>query len=163
MIQLSFLSGIRSAGPDPTTAIQTSRLYRLLLATLLILVPATGHTQNGDDYLKEIEGVMEGVDTAPEKPATSSGTAPAPQQQNEFLDQIDSEIEDMGGPDGLDSSVPENARDQFESDLQDRMPGTFVLYKRLPTEKRDKVFDEYQVSGDYLRVRRKIIEIRRGK
>jgi len=118
--------------------------------------------QGDDDFLTEIEGTMEGVDLS-DPAATTQGYSlnPGDPQQDEFLDQIGIEIEGMSTPGGG-KLVPEDARSQFDADLQDRMPGSFVLYKRLSDKKRDQVFNEYQMSGDYLRVRRKIIELRRA-
>ena len=78
-----------------------------------------------------------------------------------MVDQIGVEMEGMESP--VNDEVPENARDQFDSDLKDRMPGTFVLYSRLNDDKKTEVFSEYEMSGDYLRVRRKIIELRRAR
>lgn len=118
-----------------------------------------------DDYLMELEGAMEEVSPITDNPpivVQEDTPAPPPvaPQHNEFLDEVGAEIEGMESPE--DDAVPENARDQFDSDLQDRMPGTFVLYNRLSDDKKSQVFSEYEMSGDYLRVRRKIIELRRS-
>jgi len=118
--------------------------------------------QGEDDFLTEIEGSMEGVEGADPAGGTQDYSLnPGDPQQDEFLDQIGIEIEGMSTPGGG-KLVPEDARSQFDADLQDRMPGSFVLYKRLSDKNRDQVFNEYQMSGDYLRVRRKIIELRRA-
>jgi len=114
---------------------------------MLNLESAMGEVTSGDMHTNEL----------PVPPAVNNASP----QQESFLDEIGVEMEGMDGPGGTD--VPENARDQFDSDLRDRMPGTFVLYNRLNNEKKDVVFEEYQVSGDYLRVRRKIIELRRAR
>jgi len=140
---------------------------RLLLGATILLMGGIATAQ--DDYLMELEGTME--DVAPTAPTEAAAT-PAPAtpgeaaepmspQHEDYLHEIGVEVDNMSAPAGGDE-VPENARDQFDSDLQDRMPGTFVLYSRLPDGKKDRVFDEYQMSGDYLRVRRKIIELRRA-
>ena len=129
----------------------------------------SGNSLAQDDYLMELEGAMEEVSPIATDPGAGTAapqtTAPiesmTPLQQDQFLDQIGAEMEGMDSPGG--SSVPENARDQFASDLQDRMPGTFVLYKRLTDDKKTQVFTEYEMSGDYLRVRRKIIDLRRAR
>jgi len=131
----------------------------------------SGNSLAQDDYLMELEGAMEEVSPIATDPGTGAATAApqsaapsesfAPLQHDQFLDQIGAEMEGMDSPGG--TSVPENARDQFDSDLQDRMPGTFVLYKRLTDDKKTQVFTEYEMSGDYLRVRRKIIELRRAR
>jgi len=118
--------------------------------------------QGEDDFLTEIEGTMEGVEgTDPAGGTQDYSLNPGDPQQDEFLDQIGIEIEGMSTPGGG-KLVPEDARSQFDADLQDRMPGSFVLYKRLSDKNRDQVFNAYQMSGDYLRVRRKIIELRRS-
>lgn len=124
-----------------------------------------------DDYMMELEGAMEEVNPIDDNPPIAlpenAPAMPAPAmpaatpQHDQFLDEIGAEMEGMESPGG--NSVPENARDQFDSDLQDRMPGTFVLYKRLSDDNKAKVFSEYEISGDYLRVRRKIIELRRAR
>lgn len=142
-------------------------LRGLLLSSLLAIFSATCFAQGvDDDYLREIEGGMEGVDTDLTSPPEAPPSAPVGETpvQSEFLDEIGLEMQGMEGTaDGVGvDDVPENARAQFEADLKDRMPGTYFLYRQLAADKRDLVFDEYQVSGDYLRVRRKIIEIRKG-
>ena len=133
----------------------------LLWVAGLMLLSGTGLAQD-DDYLTELEGAMQEVSPIDDNPATTppTNTSPTAPQHDVFLDQIGAEMEGMDSPGG--GSVPENARAQFDSDLQDRMPGTFVLYKRLSDDKKAKVFSEYEMSGDYLRVRRKIIELRRA-
>ena len=137
-------------------------VHKLLAATFIGLLSTMVHGQGEDDFLTEIEGTMEGVEvTEPATRAQGYSLNPGDPQQDEFLDQIGIEIEGMSAPGGG-KLVPEDARSQFDADLQDRMPGSFVLYKRLSDKKRDKVFVEYQMSGDYLRVRRKIIELRRS-
>jgi hypothetical protein len=129
--------------------------------SFIALLSTMAHGQD-DDFLTEIEGTMEGVEVSdPAAGALGNSFNPGDPQQNEFLDQIGIEIEGMSTPGGG-KLVPEDARSQFDADLQDRMPGSFVLYKRLNDQKRDQVFNEYQMSGDYLRVRRKIIELRRS-
>ena len=138
------------------------------LVLLTCLVFGSGHAVAQDDYLMELEGDLDGMAFIdPVEPATSgpdsTGEPSTSMQQEEFLDQIGSEIEGMSGPSGGAGLVPENAQAQFDSDLKERMPGTFVLYKRLGKDKKALVFDEYQNSGDYLRVRRTIIDLRRMK
>jgi hypothetical protein len=149
--------------PAASTAAQTVA-RNLLLAAGLMLLASSGFAQ--DDYMMELEGAMEEVSPiVDDNPAPSPPTASAPvtnasaPQHNQFLDQIGVEMEGMESTGS--QAVPENARDQFDSDLQDRMPGTFVLYKRLSDDNKTEVFSEYEMSGDYLRVRRKIIELRR--
>ena len=130
---------------------------------------SSGVMAQDDDYMMELEGAMEEVtstDTVtPTTPIPAQNSAApetiTPLHQDQFLDQIGVEMEGMETPGG--PAVPENARDQFDSDLKDRMPGTFVLYKRLNDEHRAEVFTEYELSGDYLRVRRKIIELRKAR
>lgn len=135
----------------------------LIWAAGLLLLSSTSHAQD-DDYMLNLESAMDEVTSgdirANELPVPPAVNNASPQQES-FLDEIGVEMEGMDGPGG--QQVPENAHDQFDSDLRDRMPGTFVLYKRLSNEKKDVVFEEYQVSGDYLRVRRKIIELRRAR
>lgn len=135
---------------------------KFLVAAYIALLSPLVHGQGDDDFLTEIEGTMDGIE-APEPAPTIPDSSPNLNDplQDEFLDQIGTEIEGMNSPGGG-KLIPEDARAQFDADLQDRMPGSFVLYKRLSEPKRDQVFDEYQMSGDYLRVRRKIIELRRS-
>jgi len=136
-------------------------VHKLLAVSFIALLSTMAHGQD-DDFLTEIEGTMEGVEVSdPTTGAPGYSLNPGDPQQDEFLDQIGIEIEGMSTPGGG-KLVPEDARSQFDADLQDRMPGSFVLYKRLPDNKRNQVFNEYQMSGDYLRVRRKIIELRRS-
>ena len=135
---------------------------RLLVAACIALLSTLVHGQDEDDFLTEIEGTLEGIEvTEPTPTVQDTRFGPSDPQQDEFLDRIGIEIEGMNTPGGG-KLVPEDARSQFNADLQDRMPGSFVLYTRLSKPKRDQVFDEYQMSGDYLRVRRKIIELRRS-
>ena len=137
-------------------------VHRFLAVTFIALLSTLAYGQAEDDFLTEIEGTMEGVEaTDPAAGTQDYSLSPGDPQQDEFLDQIGIEIEGMSTPGGG-KLVPEDARSQFDADLQDRMPGSFVLYKRLSDKKRDQVFNEYQMSGDYLRVRRKIIELRRS-
>ena len=140
----------------------TGVVRKLLAVTCIALLSTMAHGQADDDFLTEIEGTLEGVEGSDSGPAAQTDSLnPGDPQQDEFLDQIGIEIEGMNTPGGG-KMVPEDARSQFDADLQDRMPGSYVLYKRLSETKRDQVFDEYQMSGDYLRVRRKIIELRRS-
>jgi len=148
----------------PGTLTQSAKL---LCAATLLLVAANASAQ--DDYMMELEGAMEDVVPIEQSTTPPADTASTPSenttqmspQHESYLDEVGIEVEDMQGLAGG-TAVPENARAQFDSDLKDRMPGTFVLYSRLPDGKKTQVFDEYQVSGDYLRVRRKIIELRRA-
>lgn len=134
----------------------------LALAACITLFSGAGYGQDDDTLQLELEGAMEGFDAA-ETIAEPDVVEPFAAQRNESLDEIGSEIDGMVDSAGDEESVPENARDQFDSDLRDRMPATFSLYKRLSEDKRNQVFDEYQVSGDYLRARSKIIELRKAK
>ena len=148
--------------------------WRVSLALTVMLGSACAQAQ--DEYLMQLESDLDGIvvdEPFGDRPATASvptsavggrATAATSPQQEEFLDSLDSEIDGMSaGPGRATTAVPEDPRAQFDSDLRDRMPGTFVLYRRLPGDKKDLVFEEYQMSGDYLRVRRKIIELRRRR
>ena len=144
---------------------------RMRLPLVGLLVLACTAVQAQDEFMMQLENELGGL--VADEPGGTSGAAPTEagrpttrpatsQQQEAFLDDLDSEIDGMTGTPGRASSaVPEDPRAQFDADLRDRMPGTFVLYTRLSDDKKALVFDEYQVSGDYLRVRRRIMDLRR--
>jgi hypothetical protein len=64
-------------------------------------------------------------------------------------------------------AVPGDAREisesraQFEQRLKEAYPGSFSLYKRLPGDRQDVVYREYEAAGNLDQVRARVVELSR--
>ncbi len=106
-----------------------------------------------------------------------AGTSPAGAVNDEYVQQIEGELKDLGllpggqriaNPGGMPASVqaaPEtaaSARD-FEQRLRESYPGSYFLYKKLSERKRSEVYAEFKRTGSLDKVRTKLFALAKSR
>lgn len=101
----------------------------------------------------------------------------SPAQEDDYLDAIRQEVMGLGAkqsnepageavkPPNTEGTEPDDEpmdlsdpRVEFENLVHEEFPGSFFLYKKLAEVQRQKIFVEYQETGDLDKVRRSILE-----